>query len=139
MRLTPAAVMAALLLAGCDRPPAARGDANPAPAAPDSVVEYLLASAASDFHTHGPRPSRFREVRLGYVVNAEGARQYMLCGEFLPSPESGKPAEWVPFATIKTSGYEQWIGGHMLCQAEAATWEDGDRSAALQRRVEGVE
>ena len=141
MRLSPAALIAALLLAGCDRTPAARDAtlAAAAAAAPDSVVEYLLASAAGDFHAHGPRPSRFREVRLGQVVNDQGEKQYLLCGSVLPSGEGGKAGAWIPFATIKTSAYEQWIGGHPLCQSQAVTWQDEDLSGALQRRVEGRE
>ena len=72
-----------------------------------TAVQFLLGAAADDFHTHGsPRAALFRNVRIGHVVGSDGTRRYVLCG--LCSP-AGK-ADWTPFATIKTSGYEQWIG-----------------------------
>ena len=56
-----------------------------------------------------------------------GAKQYQLCGEFLPTQREGK-AEWTPFATIKTSGFEKHLG------VQAASWcqrsqfvQDGER------------
>src|SRR5438552_10885870 len=75
-----------------------------------SVVQVLLTAAATDFRTHRPPdPVRFRDVRIGHVVAPSGKGEYMLCGQLLPAQEGGK-AEWTPFATIKASGYEQWIG-----------------------------
>src|SRR5262245_60110840 len=76
----------------------------------DSVQEFLITSAATDFRTHPPNPVRFREVRMGHVTSPNGELSYRLCGEFLPAEQGGK-AEWIAFATIKTSPYEQWIGG----------------------------
>jgi hypothetical protein len=61
----------------------------------------------------------------------------MLCGEFLPAQEGGK-AEWMPFATIKTSGYEQWIGAQAagLCHGASVIWDKvGDLSSSLQSRL----
>ena len=50
-----------------------------------AVVEFLLTSAATDFHTQRPAgPVRFREVRVGHVMTPSGEDQYRLCGEFLP-------------------------------------------------------
>ena len=75
------------------------------------VAQFLLTSAAADFHKHGPAgPLSFRDVRFGHIVKAGGEKQYLLCGQFR-SAQEGSKAEWTPFATIKTSGYEQWIGG----------------------------
>src|SRR5881396_524140 len=62
----------------------------------------------------------------------------MLCGQFLPAQERGK-AEWTPFATIKTSGYEQWVGARAagLCQQSSIIWdEQGDLSSTLQSRLD---
>ena len=87
----------------------------------DSVVQFLLTAAATDFRTHRPPdPPRFRDVRIGHVVSPSGKEQYMLCGQFLPAQEGGN-AEWTPFATIKTSGYEQWIGAQAarFCQGSS--------------------
>jgi len=104
----------------------------------DSVVQFLLTAAATDFRTHRPPdPVRFRDVRIGHVVTPSGKEQYMLCGQFLPAQEGGK-VEWTPFATIKTSGYEQWIGARAarFCQGSSVKWDKaGDLSSSLQSRL----
>jgi len=73
-------------------------------------------------------------------MTAGGEEQYLLCGLFLPAPESGN-AEWMPFATIKTSGYEQWIGVQAAgwCQRSSVVWDDeGDLSCSLQSRLDSL-
>src|SRR5437867_1760458 len=104
----------------------------------DSVVQFLLTAAATDFRAHRPPdPVRFRDVRIGHVVTPSGKEQYMLCGQFLPAQEGGK-AEWTPFATIKTSGYEQWIGAQAagFCQGSSVIWDKvGDLSSSLRSRL----
>jgi hypothetical protein len=101
----------------------------------------LLTAAASDFHNHRPPdPVRFRDVRLGHFMTPSGEEQYMLCGQFLPAQEGGK-AEWTPFATIKTSGYEQWIGAEAagFCQRSSVIWDrEGDLSTSLQSRLDSL-
>ncbi len=104
-----AMLLATLVLVGCSTPPATRDQSQVQNAPMNPPVEFLLTSCATDFHTHPPHPVRVRDVRTGYIISPDGARQYMLCGEFLPATEGGK-AEWAPFITIKTSGYEQLIG-----------------------------
>lgn len=82
----------------------------------DSAMEFLLRSAATDFHAHPvPVVRRFRRIRFGHIVIPTGARQYQLCGDLLPRRLEGK-VEWTPFATIKTFDYEQYVG------AEAVSW-----------------
>jgi len=98
----------------------------------------LLASAATDFHAHGPSLLGFHDVRFGHFVNPNGKTQYILCGQFLPAKDGAK-AEWVPFATIKTSGYEQWIGTQAtgFCQSSSVTWDNvGDLSSSLQNQFD---
>jgi hypothetical protein len=122
----------AFFVVGCAAAPATR-DLSPA-------VDFLLTSAATDFHTHAPpHASRFREVRSGYVTSEDGTKQYRLCGKFLPAEESGQ-AEWTPFATIKTSGYEQWLGAQAAnyCERSSITWDEGDLSAVLQSRLDAL-
>jgi len=115
--------------------------AAPAPvqaAALGSSVEYLLTSAAADFHAHGPPALlRFRDVRSGYVMSPDGARRYRLCGWFSSAVDSGK-AEWMPFVTIQTSGYEQYLGTQAagFCAPSSLTWDTGDLSSSLQRRID---
>lgn len=91
----------------------------------DSVIQYLLTSAANDFHTHGPSQYlRFRDMRIGHIITQNGEKQYLLCGMFLVLEK--EDAEWTPFATIKTSGYEQWIGDTDFCKNSSVTWEKFD-------------
>jgi hypothetical protein len=119
--------------------PAASSELRKAP--PDSVMQFLLASAASDFHSHGPpNPVRFRDVRLGHMKNPNGEVQYFLCGEFLPAPKEST-GEWRPFATIQTSGYEQWIGAQAagFCNGKSVILDDvSNLSAALQSRLDSL-
>ena len=142
-------LFATLVLAACSTTPVQRGKSQavsptqvPAPelqnASIDSVVQFLLTAAATDFRTHRPPDLvRFRDVRIGHVVTPGGNEQYMLCGQFLPAQEGGN-AEWTPFATIKTSGYEQWIGAQAarFCQGSSVIWDKvGDLSSSLQSRL----
>ena len=137
----PAILFAALLLAACSTAPVTHSESEVPNASIDSVVQFLIASAATDFHTHRPPdPDRFRDVRVGHVVTPSGERQYMLCGEFLPAQEAGK-AEWMPFATIKTSGYEQWVGAQAVgvCQRSSIVWAKvGDLSSVLQSKLNSL-
>jgi hypothetical protein len=144
-----AVVLAISVLVACSTASSTRSEpqavSRTAPQLPaasvDSVVEFLLTAAATDFHTHRPPyPGRFRDVRLGYLVTSGGEERYMLCGEFLPVQDGGK-AEWTAFVTIKTSGYEQWIGGQAagFCRDSSLIWDNvGDLSSSLQSRLESL-
>jgi len=107
----------------------------------DSIVQYLVSSAVSDFHSHGPSgPIRFRVVRLGHVTTQSGEKQYRLCGQFIRT-EQGIKAQWTPFVTIKTSGFEQYIGAQAatFCRDSSITWDKvGDLSKLLQSRVDSL-
>src|SRR5207247_9856509 len=71
----------------------------------DSVVQFLLTAAATDFRTHRPPdPVRFRDVRIGHVVTPSGKEQYILCSQFLRAQEGGK-AERTLLATMHTSAH----------------------------------
>jgi hypothetical protein len=131
----PAALFATLVLAACGSAAAARVDPQ---AASPAVVQFLLASAAKDFHAHGPAgPVRFRKVRIGHVKISSGEEQYMMCGEFLPTQEAGQ-AEWTPFVTIKMSDYEQYVGETTYCQRPGTVWDagHGDLATVLQSRLD---
>jgi len=84
------------------------------------VAAYLINACATDFHDHLPSAVvGVRSVQLGHLSPASG-KQYVLRGEFLQ--ENKKNAnEWVPFATVRTSGYEQYIGA----QAKSYSYESG--------------
>ena len=143
-----AVILATLFLAACGTGPVTRNESPaasptqaPAPepqkASTDQVEQFLVTSAATDFHTHGPSgPLRFHNVRIGHLKASDGKEQYMLCGEFHPA---GK-AEWTPFVTIKTSGYEQWMGAQAtgFCQRPSVSWDKGDLSSSLQSKLDSL-
>lgn len=108
-------------------------------ASTDVPVQFLLTSAATDFKKHGPPGLHFRDVHVGYDMTKGGEKQYMLCGEFLPSQARDK-AEWTPFVTIKTSGYEQYVGDQVTsrCKRMSIIWEKGDLSTSLQSRFDSL-
>lgn len=146
-----AVLFGALVLAACGTAPVTRNESptgSPTQTATpevqkqsrDSVSQYLLTSAATDFHKNVRSDSlRFREVRLGHLVTPSGEEQHLLCGQFLSAQESGK-VEWAPFATIKTSGFEQWNGAQaeFYCKRSSITWDKDDLSSALQSRFENI-
>ena len=131
-------LFATLVLAACSTAPVPRSESK---AVNPAVVQFLLTAAANDFHTHRPPdPVRFRDVRVGHVMSPTGEEQYRLCGQFLPAQQGGK-AEWTPFATIKTSGYEQYIGAQAagFCQDSSVIWDkEGDLSSSLQSRLDSL-
>jgi len=149
MRYLVILLLAVFFLAACGTAPATQS--KPQAASPtqvnasepqktsiDPVVKFLLTSAASDFHDHGPKgPLHFRNVRIGRLMT-DGKESYRLCGEFLREEDK---AEWTPFATIKTSGYEQYIGGQATgyCQGSSFVWDtQGDLSSSLQSQLESL-
>jgi hypothetical protein len=143
-----AILLTTLGLAACSTAPATSGESQavsstqvPAPEV-QKVVQFLLTAAATDFHTHRPPdPVRFRDVRIGHVVTPSGQEQYLLCGQFLPAQEGGT-AKWRPFATIKTSGYEQLVGAQAkdFCQDSSIIWDKvGDLSSSLQSRLASLQ
>jgi hypothetical protein len=136
---SPAILVTALGFAACSTTAGTRTDSQTVgPPAVDSAVQFLLSAAATDFRTHRPPdPVRFRDVRIGHVVPPSGVERYMLCGWFLPAQEGGR-AEWTPFVTIKTSGYEQWVGtqAESFCQGSSVRWDKvGNLSSSLQSRL----
>jgi hypothetical protein len=75
----------------------------------------------------------------------------MMCGEFLPAAGdasagtgggAGAMREWTPFVTIKTSGYEQYIGAQAeasYCQRSSVIWDkESDLSTVLQSRLDSL-
>ncbi len=82
---------------------------------PDSIVQFLITSAAKDFHNHHPPTAiDFRKIEIGYLLSSKNDKTFILCGEFLSEEEK----EWNKFATMKTEGYEQHLGLQALpyCQ-----------------------
>jgi len=145
-------LFATLTLAACSTAPVTRPNSRPEsrPQLPavelentsiDSVIQFLLTAAATDFHRHSPPDLvRFRDVRLGHLITAGGEKQYLLCGEFLPAQERGN-AVWTHFATIRTDPYEQWLGAQAagICRNPSVTWDTvSDLSSSLQNRLDSL-
>ena len=129
------AALLVFLAASCSSAPALQDAAPPGTEA--GSRNNLLDSAAADFHAHGPAPSRFRNVRYGVVEAAGGGSMPLICGEF---QTAAKGEEWIAFATLQTSKYEQWIGGQGqgFCDRPAFGWDKDDLSAELQKRFDAL-
>jgi hypothetical protein len=98
---------------------------------PDSVVQFLIASAANDFRNHQPpTPLDFRNVKIGYITSSNNERIFLLCGEFLSKENN----EWVEFTTIKTSGYEQYLGKTHYCQDATMVLTDENLLVGLKTK-----
>ena len=92
---------------------------------PDSVIQFLIHSAAKDFNDHQPPTAiDIRNVNAGYI-SSRNDTLYLICGELLSKEESN----WIQFVTIKTSGYEQYIGDNVYCQKATFEKTDNDRLA----------
>ena len=105
----------------------------PAGADPDAVtIRFLLDSAAADFRAHPPKALAFRKVYFGQFDAQGQPPQYEICGEFQVA-RAGGGKEWLHFVTIKTSGYEQYIGAQAngFCTREGMSWDEDDWSAEL--------
>jgi hypothetical protein len=146
-------LLVALLIGGCSKSPAPQTDSasanasqvadqGPKNSSVDSVQDFLLTTAASDLHSHGPsRVLRFRDVHFRYVVSQAGDTVYLMCGQFLPEKE-GRKTEWIPFAAIKTDPYEQWIGAQAtpFCgESSPVSGKADDLSSLLQSRFDSLE
>jgi hypothetical protein len=99
---------------------------------PDSIVQFLITSASTDFRKHQPPTViDFRNVKIGYTTSPNNEKIFVLCGEFLSREEKG----WVEFATIKTSGYEQYLGKTQYCQNAKIVLSDKTLSDKLKSRL----
>ena len=107
----------------------------------DSVVQFLITSCATDFRTHHPAgPVRFLKARVGHMPGPNGKAVYMLCGQFRQA-QGGDSAESTPFVTIKTSGYEQYIGNQTTnwCKNRSVTWDTTkDLASSLQHLYDSL-
>ena len=140
MRLIVATFSTCVLLA-CSTALAAVNRARTQAEPLSSAVEFLLSSAATDFSRTRAESAvvRVREVRSGYSVTPDQGKQYLLCGSFSRVRE-GKAFGWIPFVTIRTSGYEQYTGAQAVseCARSSIVWDTGDLSASLQSRLDAV-
>ena len=122
-----------LSLAGCQA--GGQGVVNTAATAAENSETFLIQSAASDFRSHvAPNGVSFRNVHAGVMRGGNGSTVNLICGEFHAADDA---AHWEPFATLRTEGYENWLGASAAtyCQGPNTTL-DGNRdlAAALGRQ-----
>ncbi len=126
-----------LLMQGCSNPSKiesmhSSNHASVIETIPDSIVQFLIGSAATDFRTHQPPTATdFRNVKIGYIKSTDNQKIYILCGEFL----SKENKEWLEFATIKTSGYEQYIGKTQYCEDAVVVLGDAKLGLDLKNKL----
>jgi hypothetical protein len=102
---------------------------------------YLIKASSTDFYQHTSKSIQFRSVRLGYQLTPESVKQFLICGEFKPL-DDGADGTWSRFATIRTDGYEQWLGSQAggICDRTSIVWEDPqeDLSGRLQSAFDAL-
>ena len=97
----------------------------------DTVVQFLITSASKDFRNHRQNtPIDFRNLKIGYLKAQNGEKMYILCGEFL----SQENKDWIEFTTIKTMGYEQYIGKTQYCQDATIVLTGENLSVELKKK-----
>jgi len=123
-------------LVGCSTAVPNQGE----PVAEQNPSGFLIQASATDFYQHTGKSIRFRGVRLGYELNSESVKQFLMCGEFMPL-DAGSNGTWSRFATIKTEPYEQWLGAQAsgMCDRTSIVWEDQeDLSGRLQNAFDAL-
>lgn len=105
---------------------------------PDSITDFLISAAVSDFKKQSHLSNiQFRDSRIGCQVSETKDKHYFLCGQYKPATEQN----WIPFATIKTMGYEQWQGGQSstFCEDSTVVWSANDFSKSLQEKYTSLD
>ena len=109
------------------------------PAAPhehEASLGYLISSAGDDFLANTPGRIEVRNVRFGLRDTTGGRESYVLCGDFRRRSD-GESGQWVPFATVETSKYEQWLGETRFCQTLSGAWNTADSlTTRLQKALD---
>ena len=99
--------LSVLLLAGCQG--GEQRVAHPPATVAGNLEAFLLESAASDFRNHvAAEGVSFRNVHVGVFRGDNGSTVNLMCGEFRTADSA---ADWELFATLRTEGYENWLGG----------------------------
>ena len=105
---------------------------HPPAAVTGNLEAFLIESAASDFRNHvAPVGVSFRNVHVGVFRGDSGSSVNLICGEFRTADSA---ADWEPFATLRTEGYENWLGVSAVayCQGSNTVLDTNrDLAAAL--------
>lgn len=100
---------------------------------PRNDIEYLIDVGAQDFADFDIVPSDFRNVTAALWSPDEGQNRSMICGEFFGLIE-GEGYDWYAFSLVRTSGYENWVGGSAAtnCAHEHTQLQEEDLSDAMK-------
>lgn len=102
------------------------------------IGNTLIEFSANDFYRNqNPLPIEFRNVEIKYLKNQNKELIYVLCGQF----QTGNSDEWIPFTTIITDPYEQWIGSNALSYCEGSKeipYSKKDFSAELKNKLNSL-
>ena len=71
---------------------------------------------------------------LAFATRRPDEQSYVLCGDFRRRAE-GDTAQWVPFATVEGTTYEQWLGETGYCQTVSGAWNAADSLTTLLQRA----
>ncbi|HMT35688.1 MAG: hypothetical protein IPL09_08140 [Bacteroidetes bacterium] len=84
----------------------------------DYVVQSIVDISSKDFFKNQkPLPVAFRNVQIRYNIKSNKDILYILCGQF-STQNNPNDDEWIQFATIKNSDYEQWVGPQSITYCE---------------------
>jgi len=130
-----ATFLATAAFVGCNSAGSGTTDkAKPQPMATDAAAEFLVTTAANDFHNHrSPYPLSLPPGAL-WARSRSGRHHKVHAVWRISARIRGRHAEWTPFVTIKTDPYEQWLGAHArgYCEQPSIVWLDGEYSSLLQ-------
>jgi len=103
----------------------------------DSIVDVVVNVSANDFYKNQqPPPTDFMNVNLKFIKKDNGEELYILCGQFITSDK-----QEIPFATVKNSDYEQWVGSSALtyCQnSKEILYSKTNLSTVLKNKIESL-
>ena len=103
----------------------------------DTIVSSIIDISANDFYKNQqPSPVDFKNVKLKYIKKTSGEELYILCGQFVTNDQ-----QETPFATIKNSDYEQWVGKNALtyCQdSKEISYTKEDLSTLLKNKFNSL-
>lgn len=104
----------------------------------DTLKTFLVNSTVQDFYKNRQNGVvGFRNVFLKLYER----ETYLICGEFI-TIDKEKAEKWVDFATLKTEGYELWIGGNATAycnDAKTITTSTEDLATLLNSQLKNLQ
>ena len=104
----------------------------------DTLKTFLVNNTVQDFYKN--KQNAVVEFRNVFLKLYEG-ETYLICGEFLMMDKE-KTEKWIDFATLKTEGYELWIGGNATAycnDAKTITTSTEDLAILLNTQLKNLQ